>query len=107
MKYKSDWRGRHFIQIGRWAASDKTCSSCDHKLEELWLSTRRWACPSCGVEHDRDENAALNILRWGLIQALRRGTSKVTSGESGALAKGTSRKGKGPSVKLSSQNRKC
>jgi len=95
MKYKSDWRGRHFIQIDRWAASSKTCSACDHKLDELSLSTRRWTCPSCGVEHDRDENAALNILRWGLIEALRRGTPKVTPGESGALAKGAARKGKG------------
>jgi putative transposase len=95
MTYKSAWRGRHFVRIDRWAPSSKTCSACDHKLEELSLSTRRWECPACKAHHDRDENAALNILRWGLEKALRRGTPEVTSGESGALAGGPTRKGKG------------
>ncbi len=63
MTYKCDWRGRHFSQIDRWAPSSKTCSACDHKLDELSLSTRSWDCHACGVHHDRDENAALNILR--------------------------------------------
>ncbi|WP_020042880.1 RNA-guided endonuclease InsQ/TnpB family protein [Salipiger mucosus] len=94
LEYKSEWRGRHFVKIDRWAPSSKTCSGCDHKLDELSLSTRRWVCPACGADHDRDENAALNILRWGLKEALRRGTPKVTPGESRALVGGKSRKGK-------------
>lgn len=88
LDYRASWRGRHFVKIDRWAPSSKTCSACDHKLHELSLKTRRWTCPSCGTEHDRDENAALNILRWGLKEALRRGTPEVTSGESRALARG-------------------
>ena len=95
LAYKAEWRGRHFIQIDQWAPSTKTCSACDHKLEEMSLSTRKWECPSCGVHHDRDGNAAINILRWGLTEALRRGTPKVTSVESGALAGRIPRKGKG------------
>lgn len=88
LDYKASWSGRHFVKVDRWAPSSKTCSACDHKLDELSLKTRRWTCPSCGCEHDRDENAALNILRWGLEEALRRGTPEVTSGESRALARG-------------------
>src|SRR6266568_5190019 len=54
------------IVIGRWYPSSKTCSSCGHLLAELALSTRTWQCPSCGTRHDRDVNAAKNILAAGL-----------------------------------------
>ena len=45
----------------RFFASSKTCSACGKKLDELPLSVREWACPSCGVVHDRDVNAAVNL----------------------------------------------
>jgi putative transposase len=65
LKYKADWYGREFVQIGRFYPSSKLCSGCGHKLKELLLSTREWACPECGEVHDRDHNAAKNILAAG------------------------------------------
>jgi putative transposase len=55
--------------IDRWYPSAKTCSTCGHLLAELNLSTRHWTCPSCGARHDRDVNAAKNILAAGLAGA--------------------------------------
>ncbi|WP_200342402.1 RNA-guided endonuclease InsQ/TnpB family protein [Rhodovibrio sodomensis] len=103
LEYKSRWRGRHFVKLDRFDASTQTCSGCGHRLEgetKLSLFDRRWTCPSCGEAHDRDENASLNVLRWGLHKLIRRGTSEVTPGKSGALAAGPNpsgkrRKGKG------------
>src|SRR5207245_646847 len=66
IEYKAARAGRHLIVIGRWYPSSKTCSSCGHLLAELALSTRTWQCPSCGTRHDRDINAAKNILAAGL-----------------------------------------
>jgi transposase len=65
ISYKSMWAGRTYHKIDRWFPSSKTCSSCDFKLDNLNLNTRSWSCPSCGVEHDRDINAANNILHKG------------------------------------------
>lgn len=64
LEYKAAWNERIVWPIDRWAASSKTCSCCGHRLAELPLRQRRWVCPGCGVEHDRDVNAARNILRW-------------------------------------------
>ena len=64
--YKAARAGRHLIVTGRWYPSSKTCSACGHLLAELSLSTRTWQCPSCGTRHDRDINAAKNILAAGL-----------------------------------------
>ncbi len=66
LEYKSARYGRHLIVIDRWYPSSKTCSACGHLLAELSLSTRTWQCPSCGTRHDRDVNAAKNILAAGL-----------------------------------------
>ncbi len=66
LAYKAERAGRHLIVIGRWYPSSKTCSACGHLLAELSLSTRTWQCPSCGTRHDRDINAAQNILAAGL-----------------------------------------
>ena len=52
--------------IGRWYPSSKTCSACGHLLTALSLGTRHWTCPVCGTRHDRDVNAAKNILAAGL-----------------------------------------
>ena len=65
--HKSFWSGRTYHRISRWHPSSKTCSSCDYKLEKLDLGTREWTCPNCGEFHDRDINAARNILRVGQI----------------------------------------
>ena len=66
IKYKSNWYGKTFHQIDRFFASSKTCSSCGHKMDEMNLSIREWTCPNCGEIHDRDINAAQNILCRGL-----------------------------------------
>jgi putative transposase len=58
-------KGKQVAYIERWFPSSKTCSCCGHLLESLELSVRRWRCPSCHCENDRDKNAAVNIKRVG------------------------------------------
>ena len=74
--YKSSRMGRTYHRINRFYPSSKTCSSCDYKLEKLDLGTREWACPNCGTLHDRDYNAAKNILRVGQIDCYGEATTK-------------------------------
>jgi putative transposase len=62
IEYKAERAGRRVIVVDRWYPSSKTCSACGHLLASLSLSTRHWSCPSCGTRHDRDVNAARNIL---------------------------------------------
>ena len=65
LEYKCQRYGRQLVVIDRWYPSSKICSACGHLLAELSLSTRTWQCPSCGTRHDRDINAAKNILAAG------------------------------------------
>ncbi|MEV5745038.1 RNA-guided endonuclease TnpB family protein [Microbispora rosea] len=65
LEYKTAKYGRTLVVIDRWYPSSKTCSACGHLLAQLSLSTRTWQCPSCGTRHDRDVNAAKNILAAG------------------------------------------
>lgn len=67
--YKCERYGRELVVIDRWYPSSKTCSACGHLLAKLSLSTRHWTCPSCGTRHDRDINAAKNIVAAGLAVA--------------------------------------
>jgi len=69
LAYKCQRYGRRLVVIDRWYPSSKTCSACGHLLARLILSTRQWRCPSCGTRHDRDINAAKNILAAGLAVA--------------------------------------
>jgi putative transposase len=69
LDYKAKWYGRTLVKIDRWYPSSKTCSACKHVLDSLPLDIREWVCPECGVIHDRDTNAALNILAEGLSVA--------------------------------------
>ena len=62
LAYKAQWYGRTFVQVDRFYPSSRLCHGCGHKYDELRLSEREWVCESCGVSHDRDVNAALNIL---------------------------------------------
>ena len=73
LEYKAATAGRHVIVIDRWYPSSKTCSACGYLLASLSLSTRTWQCPSCGIRHDRDVNAAKNILAAGLAVGTRDG----------------------------------
>ena len=66
LKYKSNWNSRELVVVDRFYPSSKTCSSCSHLMSKMPLNIREWTCPSCGVLHDRDINAAKNILIQGL-----------------------------------------
>ena len=85
LEYKCQRYGRQLVVIDRWYPSSKTCSACGYLLVELSLGTRHWACPSCGTRHDRDINAAKNILAAGQAvtacgaDVSHSGTSRVQS----------------------------
>ena len=63
LKFKCFKHNREFFQVGVWTPTTKPCSDCGHHNENLSLSDRQWTCPECGSHHDRDVNAAINILR--------------------------------------------
>ena len=66
LKYKCIKHGRKLLQVGQWTATTKPCSHCGFHNQTLTLNDRQWTCPKCGSHHDRDINAAINILRAGI-----------------------------------------
>jgi IS605 OrfB family transposase len=68
LDYKGRWYGKIVVEVSRWYPSSKSCSRCRHTLDELRLDERQWECPKCGASHDRDVNAARNLLAEGLRQ---------------------------------------
>lgn len=67
LQYKSDWNNRQYIKIGRFVPSSQLCSDCGYQNPDTKnLSVREWTCHICGTVHDRDVNAAKNILNEGL-----------------------------------------
>jgi putative transposase len=65
LAYKIERRGKHLVLVDRFFPSSKTCSKCGHINQDLRLSDRTWTCPECGIQHERDENAAKNLRREG------------------------------------------
>lgn len=65
LEYKCAWYGRELVKAARFYPSSKTCSACGARVQSLPLSVREWVCDACGVLHDRDVNAALNLLAAG------------------------------------------
>jgi len=65
LEYKCSWYGKSFVKIDRFYPSSQICSSCGYRDGKKDLSIREWSCSSCGVHHDRDFNAAKNILFKG------------------------------------------
>ncbi|MDE0465452.1 MAG: transposase [Candidatus Poribacteria bacterium] len=66
LKYKCQKHKRLLKQVDQWTATTKPCSDCGYHNETLTLSDRQWRCPECGSHHDRDINAAINILQAGI-----------------------------------------
>ena len=71
LEYKSKWNGRTYIKIDTFYASSQLCFSCGYKNTDVKdLRVRDWICPFCNTKHDRDINAAKNILEEGLRQVV-------------------------------------
>lgn len=66
LEYKANWYGRTLIKIDTYYPSSQICSTCGEKTGKKDLSIREWECSFCGAHHDRDINAAINILNEGL-----------------------------------------
>ena len=96
--YKAKLRGGVVIEADRFFASSKLCSCCNEKNEQLKLSDRSWKCQSCGTEHDRDVNAAQNLLSYAMSYIVK------ASGEasSGLIKKNVANDGANNKVKLAS-----
>lgn len=79
---------RDLVVVDRWRPSSKTCSNCGYVTDRLVLSVREWRCPSCGAWHDRDVNAAKNILAAGraVVACGAGGRPRRESSRTGRLA---------------------
>jgi IS605 OrfB family transposase len=69
LTYKASWYGCDLRIADRWYPSSKTCSACGSVNRDLTLTDRTWDCPACGMLHDRDENAGINLARLPASQA--------------------------------------
>lgn len=87
LQEKATRYGRTFVKVGRWFPSSQLCSACGVKDGPKPLNVRQWTCPACGVHHDRDHNAAKNILLEG---------RKTAAGRAASACGGDVRPGSGP-----------
>lgn len=71
LEYKANWYGRELVGIDKWYPSSKRCSDCGYTMPKMPLNVRQWTCPECGSIHDRDINAARNVLAAGLAVSAR------------------------------------
>ena len=66
LSYKLDWQNKKLVKVDRYFPSSQLCSVCGFRKEDLTLSQRSWTCPSCGIKHNRDINASINIKKEGM-----------------------------------------
>jgi putative transposase len=92
IEYKAAMQGVRIVVAGRWYPSSKTCSDCGCIHTSLTLSDRKWVCDDCGVVHDRDHNAAINLMNMA-------GSSSVTACGAGRAGLGLAVKTKRPAAK--------
>lgn len=81
IEYKCEWYGKTYYRISRWTPTSKTCNSCGHKEDRMPLGVREWTCSGCGTDHDRDINAARNILHVGQQDLYGRKITSPATGE--------------------------
>ena len=82
LTYKAEWNGKKIVKVDRYFPSSQTCHICGYVNKQIKdLSVREWECPVCHAHHDRDVNAAINILRIGLNNNISAGTVDYTGGE--------------------------
>ena len=80
--YKAEWNDKKILKVDRYFPSSQTCSVCGYVNKDVKdLSIREWECSVCHSHHNRDVNAAINILRVGLKQYTSAGTADYTGGE--------------------------
>jgi putative transposase len=94
LEYKCQWYGRTLVKIDRWFPSSKRCGHCGHVVDKLSLDVREWVCPECGTHHDRDINAAQNILAAGLAVIVCGASVRPDGHESKGQLRKTSSRGK-------------
>ena len=78
LQYKGDWDDTYIHEIYRFYPSSKTCSNCGYIMDKMPLEIREWSCPNCGTHHDRDINAAINIMKEGKRELSGKTTSAGT-----------------------------
>ena len=81
LEYKANWNDKSVVHIDRFFPSSKTCSKCGWINNNLTLKDREWICPKCGEKHDRDFNAATNILNEGYRINISVGTTDYERGD--------------------------
>jgi putative transposase len=81
LAYKAEWYGGEVYKVGRYFPSSQLCSVCEFKNTALTLKDREWVCPDCGTQHDRDVNAAINVLNEMIKQTTVGHTGSYACGE--------------------------
>ena len=84
LTYKAEWNDKQVIHIKRFYPSSKTCNVCGYVKQDLTLKDRNWICPKCGESHDRDINAAINILSEGCRNNIKETSVGTTDYDRGA-----------------------
>jgi len=82
LSYKAEWNDKKVVKIDRFYPSSQTCSVCGYVNKKTKdLSIREWECPDCHTHHNRDVNAAINILHFGVNNNISAGIVDYTDGE--------------------------